>query len=103
MSFARYLEVVHTIWHKISLTRTKVVLAIVGVWVFGSCYKLTIALPLTRVTGPKTCVIGATTKSVITPISGFFALFGESIVPMFLIALCYIAMAGGKRCGCSFS
>ena len=95
MSFERYLEVVHPIWHKISLTRTKVVLAIVGVWVLGSCYKLMIALPQTRVIGPKTCVTGATTANVIRTVSGFFTLFGEPVA-MFLIALCYIAMARRK-------
>lgn len=92
LSVERYLSIVHPIRHKLSLTKCKVISALIGVWLVGLVFKSVMALPTTHVVAGR-CILGQYPDAVTTRIGGLANALGEFFLPLAVIAFCYIQMA----------
>ncbi len=55
----RYLEVVHPLWHRAHTSKSRVLMAIVLVWIWGMMYNTLYLIPTTKVTQGQCMVISA--------------------------------------------
>ena len=92
LSVERYLEVVHPIWHKLHVTRAKVVVTILIVWLFGFTYKYAYILPTTRVVNGVCSIANFYPSVLASTVGGLMNCFVDFIFPLILILFCYIRM-----------
>jgi hypothetical protein len=92
----RYMEVVRPINHRLYITKNKVFGAIVGVWVFGISFKTTIVFATTRLQNG-ICQVGVYPNTAMTIFGNVVNCLGEFVLPLCVVACCYVAMAHSIR------
>jgi len=92
LSVERYLEVVYPIWHKLNVTKVKVIVTIVVIWILAILYRYAYSLPPTRAVNG-VCIIAAFYPSTFaSSLGGLINWFIEFLFPLSLILFCYIQM-----------
>jgi hypothetical protein len=96
LAFERYMEIVHPIRHKLSLTKKKVVAAISGVILGCMTYKLILDIAVAKIIDG-VCVTGWFPNQTSVAFGLTINAFLEFFLPVSLIAFCYIEMARAVR------
>lgn len=97
LTLERYLEVVHPIVHKLSLSRRKVVASLAFSWLFGIGFKLIIVLPTTKIFNGGVCVYGIFPNDAAFRATVFSNFMVDFFVPIVVIAACYSLMVRAMR------
>lgn len=90
LSAERYMEIVHPIRHKLSVTRTKVFLVFVAVWSFGIVYKVVTTIPTTGFVNG-VCILGQQ-SSLVKKVNVLATILVEFVLPLMIITYSYAAM-----------
>jgi 7 transmembrane receptor (rhodopsin family) len=88
LSYERYTEIVNPIRHKLSLTKTKVILTCIAVWLIGLVSKV-IGIVNTTIIVDETCKTGFYGDYGAKFSLGLFIFGGEFFIPLCIIAACY--------------
>lgn len=96
LTIERYLEVVHPILHKLSLTRNKVIVALLISWFVGIGFKLSLILPTSKFANG-VCSYGNYPSVAASKIGVLFNTLFEFLAPVFVIAVCYSMMMRAIR------
>jgi len=91
LSFERYMEIVHPIRHKLWLTSTKVLVTCVAVWIFGIISKCLVITPVVKLYNGQ-CIAGNYVSLAARRISGIYIISTEFLIPLCIIAWCYVKM-----------
>jgi len=92
LSVERYLEVVYPIWHKLNVTKVKVVVTIMVIWIFGITFKVSCLLPTTRAVNGVCILYGFYPSALASSAAGVLNICVAFIFPLFTIFVCYIQM-----------
>lgn len=94
LTVERYLEVVHPIVHKLSLSRSKVIGALAFSWMLGIGYKLIVVLSTTTFGGGPggPCLFGVFASEAAGEVNVVVGCLVELIAPVVTIAICYTLM-----------
>jgi len=97
MAIERYMEIVHPIKHRVSVTKRKVYLTIVAVWVIGFGQKMAYMMASTRpVDG--VCILSYWFPNFAASVlAGIFNWIVEYFIPITVIAFCYVRMLRALR------
>jgi hypothetical protein len=97
MATERYFEIVHPVRHKMKLSKDTVMAALVGCWIVGIAFKFSSVLPIVLVKEDNTCLVGWFPTRLAKLSFGLETAFGEFLLPLGIIAFCYIEMARAIR------
>jgi len=92
LSVERYLEVVHPIWHKLNVTKVKVIGTIVIVWLTGFIQKFSYQLPTSGAVNGFCYIAVFYPSRTASFVAGLTNGVFDFIFPLFLISFCYIQM-----------
>jgi len=92
LSVERYLEIVHPIWHKLHVTRVKVLLSILIVWLIGFVQKCLFILPTTRPVNGVCMLAKFYPSRTVSSVTGFINFIIHFLLLLSLISFCYIQM-----------
>jgi hypothetical protein len=96
LSLERYFEIVHPIRHKLYMTKAKVIQICAGLWLFGLVYKTAIVFPTSQIIDGS-CHIGVYSGEIYRRIGGVYISLCEFLMPLGIIAFCYVQMAKAVR------
>jgi hypothetical protein len=96
LAVERYLKIVHAIRHKTSVTKTKIVVTCVAVWVFAFLYRSVATLPLVSVIGG-VCRVPVFKSASGKMVFGLAIFLGDFFLPMCTIAFCYVHLTRKLR------
>jgi hypothetical protein len=96
MSVERYTEIVHPIAHKIKLTRRRIYVIMISVWVFGIIFKCVGVLPVMQVVDG-VCYSGRYPNSAARKAGNLYNIAGEFAIPVCIFTVCYVKIARATR------
>jgi len=92
LSVERYLEIVHPIWHKLHVTKAKVIITIILVWLFGLLIQFSYVLSTTRAVNGTCRVVSFFPSRAVSSFAGVLNFLIEFIFPLLIISFCYVQM-----------
>jgi hypothetical protein len=92
----RYFKIVHAVRHKTSVTKTKIVVACVAVWVFAFLYR-SCATMLPVSVGDGVCRVAVFTSVAVRQVQGVSIFLVDFFLPTSTIAFCYVQLTRKLR------
>ena len=93
LTMERYLSIVHPIWHKTELTKKKVIVSIIFVWLFGNAYNAAFILPTSGLTADGYCrVLIFWPNRLWRNAAGVLIIVIQYILPLFIFIFVYTRM-----------
>ena len=93
LTLERYLAVVHPIWHKMKLTKSKVAVSIAFIWIFGPAYNMSYMVPTSGTTETNECsVYSFWPNPLLQRAVGVLTIFIQFFFPLALLVLFYTRM-----------
>jgi hypothetical protein len=96
LAIERYLKIVHAVRHKTSVTKTKIVVTCVGVWVFAFLYRSVATFPVVSLSDG-ICRVPAFKSASGKMVFGLAIFLGDFFLPMCTIAFCYVQLTRKLR------
>ena len=97
LTFERYLEIVHPVYHKMNFSQTKAVIAMVCVWICGPVYNLAYLLPTSNIIDG-VCYPFAIWPSIVTQrVVAVLTISVHYLFPICCMVYCYATMAISLR------
>ena len=93
MTIERYLAVVYPIWHKVNMSRAKVIPSLVIVWFIGPLYQMAFKLPSTRIVDGKCILYQKWPDQLTRQAVGVFTVIIQYLIPISLLCAFYGRMA----------
>lgn len=97
LTVERYFKTVHPVQHRIRMTKNRLRCVIVAVCVSGVLLKMPYALGGTSINHNGTCIIQTYASDTISVIVGTYNFLVEYLIPLLIIAFCYIQMMRSLR------
>ena len=97
MSVERYLAIVHAIWHKTSMTKGRVAVSLVLVWIVWPIYNSIFHFPTTGLVGGVCKLYFFWPNEVMQRTFGVIIIVFSFFLPIGALVFCYTAMARALR------
>ena len=92
LTFERYLEIVHPVYHKVNFSQTKAVIAIACVWCCGPVYNFAYLLPTSEIINGVCYPFIIWPSKVIQRVVGVMTIIVQYFFPIFFMIYCYAKM-----------
>lgn len=90
LAVERYIKVVHPVKHRNWVTRKRLLLVVVGVSVSGFLLKMPYVFGGVSIRGDGSCIVRSFPTATIANVSGTYNFLLEFLLPLLIIAFCYI-------------
>ena len=91
MTVERYLAIVRPVWHKLHVTRKRVVISVVVAWIFGVLFHAVMKIPTARVDEGR-CLLYQWPTPTIALVTGLCNFFVQYLGPLIIISTTYCHM-----------
>jgi hypothetical protein len=97
LAVERYLEVVFSIRHRLHVTRKKIIISMVAIWILAIMYKFATGAPATKFVDGICYVATQYPSNGVRVTMGAIILIVEYVSPLSIIIFCYVSMARSLR------
>ena len=93
LTFERYLEIVHPVYHKVNFSQTKAIIAMVCVWICGPAYHFSYQLPTSEIINGVCYPFAIWPNQAIQRVVGVMTIIVQYVFPICFMVCCYAKMA----------